>query len=96
MEANAFLSKQEEAPLKTCVSCKDRPCIKTGKICDEVEKLLKPLSVGRRNWQTIVDPKWFDTYTQEDKVLIRGKNKKGKEEALFVSKGRRNKPLNSE
>jgi len=93
--SNEFLTKEEEAPLTLCQKCKDRPCIKTGKICDEVEKLLKPLTVGRRNWQTIVDPLWFDTYTQADKVLIRGK-RKGKEEALYVSKGRRNKPLNSE
>jgi hypothetical protein len=90
------LTPQEQAPLTACQKCKDRPCIKTGKICDEVEKLLKPLTIGRRNWQTIVDPRWFDTYTQEDKVLIRGKNNKGKEEALHVSRGKRNRPLYSE
>jgi hypothetical protein len=45
MESNAFLTPEEEAPLKTCVNCKERPCIKTGNICDAVEKLLpKPQS----------------------------------------------------
>ena len=37
---SAFLSKEEQAPLTACQKCKDRPCIKTGKICDEVEALL--------------------------------------------------------
>lgn len=52
MEMNAFLSKQEQAPLNTCVDCKDRPCIKTGEICKDVEKLLKQVTTGRRNWLT--------------------------------------------
>lgn len=56
MEANAFLTKEEEAPLKTCVSCKDQPCIKTGKICDEVEKLLPKPQGGKRNKERHYDP----------------------------------------
>lgn len=40
MEANAFLSKEESKPLNTCKECKDQPCIKTGNICKEVEKIL--------------------------------------------------------
>jgi len=92
---NAFLSKQEEAPLKTCVNCKDRPCIKTGKICKEVEKLLKPLTTGRRNWLTYKDPSYIENYRLANRVLIRGKNKKDKEEALYVSKGRRKTPLHN-
>jgi len=91
-----FLTPQEEAPLRTCVSCKDRPCVKTGEICKDVEKLLKKVTTGKRNWLTYKDPSYIEAYAQADRVLIRGKNKKGKEEALYVSKGRRKKPLNSE
>jgi hypothetical protein len=49
MEMNAFLTPEEEAPLKTCVNCKDRPCIKTGKICDKVEALLEDTDVPCSN-----------------------------------------------
>ena len=91
-----FLTPQEEAPLTACQKCKDRPCIKTGKVCDEVEKLLKPLTTGKRNWLTYKDPSYIESYNLADRVLIRGKNKKGKEEALYISKGKRNRPLYNE
>ena len=95
MESNAFLSEKESKPLTTCQHCKERPCIKTGEICKDVEKLLKKVTSSRKEWETRVDPRWFDTYTQTDKVLIKGKHK-GKEEALYISTGRRKKPLHSE
>ena len=96
MESNAFLSKEEQAPLTACQKCKDRPCIKTGKICDEVEKLLKPLTTGRRNWLSYCDPVFLENYSTEDKVLIRGKRGKNRiEEAVYVSKGKRRKPRHS-
>ncbi len=42
---NAFLSPEEEKPLKTCLNCKEQPCTikgnpQYGKICAEVEALL--------------------------------------------------------
>jgi len=95
MESNAFLTPQEQAPLTACQKCSDRPCIKTGKICDEVEKLLKPLTTGRRNWLTYKDPDYIESYNLADRVLIRGK-RKGKEESLYISKGKRNRPLHNE
>lgn len=48
-EATMPLTPQEQAPLTACQKCQDRPCIKTGKICNEVEALLpKPRSGGHR------------------------------------------------
>ena len=67
MEANAFLSKEEEAPLKTCVNCKDQPCIKTGKICDKVEALL-PKPFGGINGKKI---KFYDPIILEDMATKR-------------------------
>jgi len=37
---NSFLSEKESKPLTTCQHCKDRPCIKTGKVCKEIESYL--------------------------------------------------------
>ena len=46
---NAFLTPEEEAPLKLCSKCKTTHCIPTGKPCKEVEDLLpKPRSGGHR------------------------------------------------
>lgn len=89
---NSYLSKEEESPLDSCKACKEQPCIKTGKICDKVEKLLKKITTGRRNWQTTIDPAMLETYTQTNLSLISGKNKKGKTESLYVSKGGRKTP----
>jgi len=86
-----FLTPQEEAPLTACQKCKDTPCIKTGQICKDVEKLLKPLTTGRRSWITYQDPLKLEKYIFADRVKITGKNKKGKEESLYVSKGKRAK-----
>lgn len=91
MVANAFLSKEEEKPFITCKDCKTQECIKTGKICQSVEKLLKKVTVGRRNWQTITDPFLLERYNSDNLVLLRGKNKKGNEESLYISKGKRKK-----
>jgi len=38
-----FLTPKEEAPLNTCKECIDQPCIKTGKVCKDIEKLLSKL-----------------------------------------------------
>lgn len=47
IQQNAFLTKEEEAPLNHCVECKNMVCVKTGIICRAVEKLLpKPRSGG--------------------------------------------------
>jgi len=45
-----FLSKQEEKPLTTCQKCKTQPCIKTGKICDKVERLLSRAGIHGADW----------------------------------------------
>lgn len=62
---NAFLSKEEQVPLRTCVSCKDRPCIKTGKICDEVEALLPKVSSKRLRGEHSFDPKILERIMDE-------------------------------
>ena len=50
LEQNSFLTKEEESPLRKCSECKDMVCVKSGKICVAVEKLLpKPRSGGHRN-----------------------------------------------
>lgn len=47
LEQNAYLTKEEEAPLNTCVTCKQMRCLTDGVICKKVEKLLpKPRSGG--------------------------------------------------
>ncbi len=51
---NAFLSPEEEKPLKTCQNCKEQPCTikgnpQYGKICDEVEALLPRPQAGHGN-----------------------------------------------
>jgi len=49
LEMNSYLSEEEEAPLKTCATCTDMTCLKDGKICKTVEKMLpKPRSGGHR------------------------------------------------
>lgn len=96
MESNAFLSKEEEAPLKTCLICATRECIKSGKICKDVEKLLRKVTKQRPKWETLVDPHLLENYHSKGRVLVRGKNKKGKEEALYLSRGKRKAPLHEE
>ncbi len=64
---NSFLSKEEEKPLNTCKECKTQPCIKTGKICDKVEKLLKKETIGRRNWLTYHTNDLLDDIAYKDK-----------------------------
>ena len=65
MESNSFLSKEEQKPLVTCQHCKDRPCIKTGKICDVVESLLpKPRSGGHKKEGTRSNDQ-LDHFTSE-------------------------------
>lgn len=86
MESNAFLSKEEQAPLTACQKCKDRPCIKTGKICDEVEALLPKISQGRlKRGEHSFDPK----------ILERIMNEKLGQE-YTCGGGRRKKPLQEE
>lgn len=49
LEMNGHLTEKEVAPLNKCTTCKDMICIKDGKICKAVEKLLpKPRSGGHR------------------------------------------------
>jgi hypothetical protein len=50
MESNAFLSKEEEAPLTACQKCKSKSCIKTQKICEKVERLLTKAGIHSANW----------------------------------------------
>ena len=45
-----FLTPEEEKPLTTCQKCKSRPCIKTQKICDKVERLLTKVGIHSANW----------------------------------------------
>jgi hypothetical protein len=91
--SNSFLSSQEEAPLKTCSSCKDQPCIKTRKVCEDVEKLLKRIEVGRKNWLTYISNDVLENFNTKDKVKITGKcvkkYHKGRIESLYVSKGKK-------
>ena len=56
-----FLSKQEEKPLTTCHKCKDQPCIKTGKICDEVEAMLPKITTGRHKKEIIVSSDYAES-----------------------------------
>jgi hypothetical protein len=47
LEQNSYLTKEESAPLQKCSTCKDMTCLKDGKVCKTVEKLLpKPRSGG--------------------------------------------------
>jgi len=60
MSASIFLRKEEEKPLNTCKNCKDQPCIKTGKICEKVEKLLPKPSSGRLRGEHSFDPDYLE------------------------------------
>lgn len=46
LEQNAFLTKEEEAPLKLCAVCKHPTCIRSGKLCRKVERLLPKIRSG--------------------------------------------------
>lgn len=45
-----------------CSECSNKTCLQTKppSPCKAVEKELKKVSVGRRNWQTTVDPACFE------------------------------------
>jgi len=76
---NAFLTPQEEKPLITCKDCKTQECIKTKKVCDKVERLLKTITTGRRNWQTIVDPHRLASYEHDRITGEKGRRAKRSE-----------------
>jgi len=53
LECNALLIREEKSPLNTCVECKNMVCIKDGRICKKVEKLLpKPRGGGHSKEQS--------------------------------------------
>jgi len=39
-----------KSPKKTCQTCKEQTCLKTGKPCDEIETLLRSEGVKSRDW----------------------------------------------
>jgi hypothetical protein len=47
LEQNSFLSKKE--PIQLCSKCKHPTCVKSGKLCRKVERLLPKLTSGRIN-----------------------------------------------
>jgi len=96
---NAFLTPQEEKPLTLCQKCKDQPCIKTKKICDEVEALLVKPRGGRHTKEILTDPAKMENM-QSKGTTIRGKIikgiYKGLEGAVVVSSGKRKYPVHYE
>ena len=46
LEQNSHLTEEEEAPLRKCTECKHRTCIKSGKLCTTVEKMLPKARTG--------------------------------------------------
>ena len=43
-----------------CFSCKRKKCLKNGKPCKKVEKLLPKPTAGRNHYYTITDPSIID------------------------------------
>jgi hypothetical protein len=39
-----------------CDKCKNKVCLATKVPCKAVEKILKKVTTGRRNWQTPIEP----------------------------------------
>jgi hypothetical protein len=66
----------QEPPKKTCQKCKDQTCLKTGKPCDEIEKLLPKPTTGHGRKEHSFDPYVLDYMSGEQACKIKfGKRK---------------------
>ena len=60
----------------TCQTCKEQTCLKTGKPCDEIEKMLPKPSTGRLRGEHSFDPNVLDIISGERACKLKfGKRK---------------------
>ena len=38
----------------SCLKCAEKTCVQSGKPCKAVEKILRTVTSGRKNWETLV------------------------------------------